>query len=55
MSRTEEMQGLAEAVKILDAKRMELCGEPMAIYAMINHAYSKLNDRLARMLRGEDQ
>lgn len=57
MSRVEEMQGLADAAKILDAKRMELvlAREASAIYAIVYHAYLKVNERLSCMLRGEDQ
>lgn len=52
MTRTEEMQGIADAIRLLDVKCIELVHEPMAIFAVVNHAKNSLNDRLATMLRG---
>jgi len=49
-----EIEGIAHAIAILEEKRGELRKAPNAIYAMVMHAQDKLNDRIARMLRGDD-
>lgn len=51
---SDELAGLYEAAKILENAKGQTYMEPMAIYALVNHASNHINARLAAVLRGDN-
>lgn len=53
--RLAELNGLREAALILEARKLELAtGEPFAVWQVVAHAATAVNNRLAAMLRGAE-
>lgn len=48
-----EMQSLNDAIKLLDAKKMETCREATPIFAKVNNAHNYLCKQLKTLLGDE--
>lgn len=54
LTRLDELEGLRQAIALLDGKSTELVGDITPLFAMVSHAKNALSARFANLLRGGD-